>query len=90
MQEYKRIASEIREFYFKGAAIDEKTLIQYIDLLSDINFAYGIDKSARQHAEKTNQKTFYARYLLFPWNFKKKIISFWFFLSDSPLTPSWV
>lgn len=60
-QEYKKIAKEIRKLYFNDAAIDEKTLKQYIDLLSAVNFTYGIDKSVKQHATKTNSKTFYFR-----------------------------
>lgn len=53
---------DIREFYFHDAPIDEKNLVRYMELLSDVNFAYGIDKSARQHAIKTNAKTYYYRY----------------------------
>lgn len=63
-QEYKQIAQEIREFYFKDAAIDEKTLNQYIEMLSDINFAYGIDKAVKRHATKTNSKTYYLRWVV--------------------------
>lgn len=61
-QEYQKIVKEIRDFYFGDAAIDETTLKQYIDLLSDMNFIYGIDKGAKRHAYKTDSKTYYLRY----------------------------
>lgn len=60
-QQYKNLAKEIREFYFKDAAIDENTLKPYIDLLSDVNFAYGINKAVKRHAAKTNSKTYFIR-----------------------------
>lgn len=59
IQEYEKLAQEIRQFYFKDAAVDKSTLNQYVDLFSDINFVYAIDKSAKQHAEKSSAKTFY-------------------------------
>lgn len=61
LQEYQEIAAKIRKFYFKDTIIDERSLLQYLKLLSDINFAYGIDKSARKHALKSNANTFYYR-----------------------------
>lgn len=59
---YKRLAKKIRQLYFKDAAIDENTLKEYIDLLSDVNFAYGINKAVQQHAMKTNSKAYYIRF----------------------------
>lgn len=70
LQKYKKIEREIRKFYFKDAPVDQHTLKQYIDLLSDINFAYGIDKSARQHAAKSPSRTFYFRYISHNFNQK--------------------
>lgn len=61
-QEYQKIAKELRDFYFGDAAIDETTLEQYIKLLSDLNFIYGIDKAAKRHASKTDSNTYYLRY----------------------------
>lgn len=61
MQEYKKLAKQIHEFYFNDAPINRKKLKEYIKLLSDLNFAYGIDKSAKRHATKTNAKTFFYR-----------------------------
>lgn len=53
--------ADIREYYFKNATIDEKSLKQYIEMLSDINFSYGIDKSAKMHAAEGKARTFYYR-----------------------------
>lgn len=59
-QENQQIAQRIREFYFKDAAIDEKTTLkQYIDMLTDLNFHYSIEKSARRHAVKSGSKAYY-------------------------------
>lgn len=55
------MAAEIRQFYFGNATIDENALKQYIDLLSDINFSYGIDKVAKQHAIQSSAKSYYYR-----------------------------
>lgn len=60
-QEYRKITKEIRDSYFGDAAIDENSLKQYINLLSDINFGYGISKAAKRHATKSNSKTYYLR-----------------------------
>lgn len=54
---------QIRHHYFGDAKIDEKTVPNYIEMLSDINFAYGIDKSAREHASKTTSDTFFYRFV---------------------------
>lgn len=61
LKEYQQIMRKIRTFYFGDAAIDKSTQKQYIDLWTDVNFVYGIDKSAKQHAAKSNLKTFYSR-----------------------------
>ncbi|XP_055301656.1 esterase B1-like [Sitodiplosis mosellana] len=60
--EYKKLAAEVRYFYFKDAAIDVQTLKPYISLLSDVFFAYGVDKGAKLHAKKSAAKTFYYRF----------------------------
>jgi len=60
--EYQNIAAEIRKFYFKDSAIDKNVLQEYIDFISDLNFAYGIDKAARQQAAQTNRNTFFYRF----------------------------
>lgn len=57
-KEYRSLADEIREFYsnkeLKGSAIE-----RYIQLSSDINFVYQINKAAKKQASKSTGKTFY-------------------------------
>lgn len=50
---------EIRKFYFGDHAIDEHTVPQFFDLLSDFSFVVGMVKSAKTLAAKTMGKTFY-------------------------------
>ncbi|KAJ6641664.1 Esterase B1, partial [Pseudolycoriella hygida] len=62
--EYKQLAKEIRNFYFKeDAPISNETLAEYNDLMSDLFMIYGIDKSARAHAKHSNGgKSYYYRF----------------------------
>lgn len=57
------ILCEIRQFYFGDDAINVNQTAEYIALLSDINFFYGIDKTVKLHASKSKSKTFYARFV---------------------------
>ncbi|XP_031636633.1 esterase B1-like [Contarinia nasturtii] len=59
---YTELAAEVREFYFKDAAINEQSLIQYLKLFSDILFTYGIDKAAKLHATKLFAKSYYFQF----------------------------
>lgn len=60
-QEYRNLTNEIRQFYFGDNAIDEQTVSKYFDLLSDINFVWGIDRSVKTLAANSKGKTFYTR-----------------------------
>lgn len=56
------MAREIRNFYFgENSVVDNKTMGEYIDMMSDVFFVYGIDKVTKMHAKKSNGKTFYYR-----------------------------
>ncbi|XP_055312466.1 acetylcholinesterase-like [Sitodiplosis mosellana] len=61
-KEYQKLAKQIRQFYFGESPIDETTLVQYLNLFSDINFTYAIDKAAKRHANKTSSKVYYYRF----------------------------
>lgn len=62
MKEYKEMFAEIRDFYFgEDGSINNETLTELTDLYSDVFLAYGIDKSAKIHAQKSSGKTFYYR-----------------------------
>lgn len=53
------MAHEIRMYYFGAFPVCKETALQFINLLSDVYFVYGIDKAAKLHAEKSSGKTFY-------------------------------
>lgn len=55
------IASALRQNYFENATIDKNVVIPFLDLLSDLNFAYGINKAATRHAVKSSAKSYYFR-----------------------------
>lgn len=52
-------AQEVRKFYFGDAVIDEKMSMQYIDLLSDLNFVYPNYRAMRMHAGMSKGKTYF-------------------------------
>lgn len=58
-QQHRNLSNEIRKFYFGDGAIDEQTIPQYFELLSDMNFALGVDKSVRTLAANSKGKTYY-------------------------------
>lgn len=56
------MASEIRDFYFgEDGVVGNETMEDYMDMLSDVFFVYGIDKVTKMHAKKSTGKTFYYR-----------------------------
>lgn len=63
-QQYKELAADIRQFYFKNAPIDSRTKSEYTTFLSDANFAYHSHKAAEIHARKSKGKTFYYQQVL--------------------------
>lgn len=60
-QKLRSVNDEIRQFYFGNDAINMSKLVEYVDLLNDLNFLYPIDKAVKLHASKSIGKTFYAR-----------------------------
>lgn len=63
IQKYCAILDEIRQFYFGNDAINVNKTAEFIALLSDMNYFYGIDKTVKLHASKSRSKTFYARFV---------------------------
>lgn len=53
---------EIQNFYFQDHLKSDQVVKQYIELLSDVNFGYGIDKAVRASATKAKGKTYYCWY----------------------------
>lgn len=52
---------KIKHFYFGGAGIDKDSTFKHFNLMSDENFAYGINKALELHANKSNNPTYYLR-----------------------------
>lgn len=56
--EYKDYARDIRQFYFGNKSIDGGTLREYVQLLSDSFFIYGIHRAVEAQAKVSSGKTF--------------------------------
>lgn len=57
--EYNEMVTDIRKYYFGDKLINRDTLAQFVKLLTDVFFIYGIDKSAKIQAKRSTGKTFY-------------------------------
>lgn len=53
------MTKEVRKFYFGNRAVDEQTIPQLFNLMSDFNFVHGIVKSTKSSAKYSSGKTFY-------------------------------
>lgn len=60
-QKYDELMQKIKHFYFASASIDKDSIFKYFNLLSDVNFAYGINKAVKLHANKSSSPTYYLR-----------------------------
>ncbi|XP_055308597.1 esterase B1-like [Sitodiplosis mosellana] len=58
-EEHHQLMSIIQKFYFGDGATENQT-VNYVDLLSDTNFGYAIDKIVKLHASKSRGKTYYS------------------------------
>lgn len=58
-KEYDDMAKDVRKFYFGDKTINRDSLTQFVKLLSDVFFIYGIDKSAKVQAVRSSGKTYY-------------------------------
>ncbi|XP_055310975.1 juvenile hormone esterase-like [Sitodiplosis mosellana] len=59
-EEHRNLTAEIHKFYFGDGAKEDRSINQYAELLSDLNFRYGIDKAVKTHAAKSKGKTYYS------------------------------
>lgn len=53
---------KIKYFYFGDEPIDKDSTFKYFNLMSDVNFAYGINKAVKLHANKSNSPTYFLRF----------------------------
>lgn len=58
-KEYEHMIQDVRKFYFADKPVDANTLQEFVKLLSDVFFVYGIDKSVKAQAKRSTGKTFY-------------------------------
>ncbi|XP_076643336.1 carboxylic ester hydrolase-like [Halictus rubicundus] len=58
-KEIKRVATEIREFYFRDKPIDNSTRFNLIDMYSDAWFTYAADSSVHDYLEKQSSPVYY-------------------------------
>lgn len=49
---------EARQFYFGDKPVDKDSLNEFVKLLSDVFFIYGIDKMVRVQAARSSGKTY--------------------------------
>lgn len=50
---------DVRKFYFNDKPVDANSLQEFVKLLSDVFFIYGIDKSVKAQVARSTGKTFY-------------------------------
>lgn len=58
-QKYRKLAKELRQFYFGDAKIDEHVNEPYLNMLNDKIFFYDIQKSVKYHVQKSKGNTYY-------------------------------
>ncbi|XP_076277825.1 carboxylic ester hydrolase-like [Lasioglossum baleicum] len=58
-KEMKRVATEIREFYFRDKPIDNSTRFNLIDMYSDAWFTHAADSSVHDYLEKQSSPVYY-------------------------------
>lgn len=58
-QEYRKLARDLRQFYFGDAKIDEHVNEMYLDMLNDKTFYYDIQKSVKYHVQMSKGNTYY-------------------------------
>lgn len=58
-KEIKRVATEIREFYFHDKPIDNSTRFSLIDMYSDAWFTHAADSSVHDYLEKQSSPVYY-------------------------------
>lgn len=61
--EYKSYAKEMRQFYFGNKSVDSNTLRDYVKLLSDTFFIYGVQQMVKTQVKNSSGKTFLFKYV---------------------------
>lgn len=84
MQEHRTISKEVRKYYFGNAKIEEKTKMQYLDMLNDAFFIYSIHKSMKANVKHSKAKTYHIQWVMIlspiiHWFYHCAVKSFFFF-----------
>lgn len=63
-QIYDAAVKDVRQFYFGDKPVNADSLQEFVKLLSDVFFVYGIDKSVKGQAKRSTGQTFYYQLVL--------------------------
>lgn len=58
-QAYDGAVRDVRSFYFGDKPVNADSLQEFVKLLSDVFFVYGIDKAVKAQAKRSSGLTFY-------------------------------
>lgn len=58
-QAYDDAVRDVRSFYFGDKPVNADSLQEFVKLLSDVFFVYGIDKAVKVQAKRSSGLTFY-------------------------------
>lgn len=56
---YQRVMSEVRQYYFGNATIDQSTATRLISMLSDIHYIYPISQTLNHQLAHSSGRTYY-------------------------------
>lgn len=58
---------KVRTFYFDNKDVNAQTLYEYSKAVSDVAFNYAINMVAKMHANASSGKTFFYRFVVYPY-----------------------
>lgn len=61
-QFYQRQLNKIQNYYFANATTERERAVQYVNLISDMNMVYALDKTAKEHSKHAT--TYYYEWVL--------------------------
>lgn len=62
-KDYDTMIKDVRKFYFGDKPVDANSLQEFVKLLSDVFFIYGIDKSVKAQAKRSTGQTYYYQWV---------------------------
>lgn len=70
-QKYHELSLEVHDFYFGAVPVNGSLTLPFINLLSDVNFAYPTAKAARTHAQRSSGNTYFYQFVISLFDAKK-------------------